>query len=59
MRSELVSRLERRHSPVMSDFEKLTSKPFYSHTSVLDEMQKVGEYNQLLNSMRLKGIPSY
>jgi hypothetical protein len=57
LRSELVQRLERRKSPVAQDFEKLNSKPFYSHTSVLQEMQEVIEYNQLLNSMRLRSIP--
>jgi hypothetical protein len=57
LRSELISRLERRQHPVASDFEKLARYPFYRSTKVLDEMTEVIEYNQLLSRMRFKGIP--
>jgi hypothetical protein len=57
MRSELITRLEKRNSPTMSDFEKLSKYPFYRNTEVLEEMVAIGKYNQLLSSMRFRTIP--
>jgi hypothetical protein len=58
MRRELADRLERRKSPTMSDFEKLSRFPFYSATSALQEMVEIGEYNRLVNIYRIKDIPT-
>jgi hypothetical protein len=58
MLTELIERLERKKTPTLKEYEKLLALPFYATTDLLQEMEGVIKFGELINSSRFFPKPT-